>query len=204
MKKILGTTRKVFLFENFVIKFPRILVRKGVDRFFSYYYEGLKSINRLGYKKYKTLKKRHEDIFREYYQEVENISKYQMDNTCQKFLFDGLMSNWHEFIFSIKNRKNTFTTPTYFSFFGLINIQKRGKEFEMSNDEFKIRLEKILEEEGILDDCDYWKDSHTMNNPKNFCQDEDGKLRVLDYGNIRMHNFLKEYGKLIQEKFIFE
>lgn len=203
MKKISGTTRKVFLFKNFVIKFPRILAKKGFNRFFSHCCENLKTFKRLGCKKYRELKKRYRDIRKECSEGTEKIFKYQMENTHQKFLFNGLMSNWHEFIFSIKNRKNTFITRTYFSFFGLINIQKRGKEFEMDPSEFKLKIEDILRVAGILDDCDYWKDSHTMNNPKNFCKDKNGKLRILDYGNIRMHKFLKEHGKLIQNNFIF-
>ncbi len=202
-KKISGTTRIVFLFKAFVIKLPRIQFRRGIKGFLAYHQEGLKTVYKLGYKKYRAIEKRRREIYREYLEQIKGIPKYQIDNTYQKFLFDGIMSNYHEFVFSLSGEENSFATPTYFSFFGSLNIQKRGKEFRMGYDEFRFRLERILKTAGILDTCEYWNDSHTMNNPRNFCQNEQGKLCILDYGNIRLHNFLKEYGRLIQDNFIF-
>lgn len=202
-KKISGTTRIAFLFKTFVIKLPRIRLRQGINGFLAYHQEGLKIIWKLGYKKYRAIEKRRREIYREYLEQIKGIPKYQIDNTYQKFLFDGIMSNYHEFVFSLSGEENSFALPTCFSFFGLLNIQKRGQEFEMSHEEFRFRLERILKNAGILDTCEYWNDSHTMNNPRNFCRDKQGKLYILDYGNIRLHKFLREYGRLIQDNFVF-
>ncbi len=51
----------------------------------------------------------------------------------------GFISNWGEFMFFLRNRKSTFIFPTYFSLFGIFNITPIGRE---SN---KAPLQKLRE-----------------------------------------------------------
>jgi len=107
-------------------------------------------------------------------------------------LVGGIVFNWREFIFS-NITGNPFLQPTYFSLFGLINIQKLGAECLLEKDEFWCQLREITSH--LADD-----DGHHFRKPENFCFD--GKnLRIIDYGNKKTQLVVTECGAKIFESF---
>lgn len=109
-------------------------------------------------------------------------------------LFSGMMANWKEFLFFCKAR-NSFLQPTYFSFFGFINIQKMGKLCVIKTGDLWQQLDEITNKEAR-------RDHHHFRNPSNFCLDKKGKLRILDYGSGQTREVITKYGQKIQESFV--
>lgn len=108
-------------------------------------------------------------------------------------LLGGIAANWREFCFFCKT-KNPFLQPTYFSFLGLANIQKAA-ELSLSDEvELWSQLYDLTDGKVLL------ADSHHFENSDNFCFDN-GKLKILDYGNRRTHEVITEFGGKIQESF---
>ena len=168
MKIAKGKWRIVFVFPWFgiVIKIP-------VIRF----YEGIKPF--LKPKEWKRLKGR-------------TVLLKLMIKYRRPFLFGGLVNNWNEFWFYLKTR-NPFLQPTYFSFFGLFNIQRYGEPCNLPIIDLWKCLYKITNGE-------VFEDSHTFGDPNNFCF-YNGKLRIVDYGSRRTHPVIRRYGKRIIELF---
>ena len=109
-------------------------------------------------------------------------------------LFGGIVANWRECSF-FKETKHPFLQPTYFSCFGLFNIQKAGAPCLM-------RPNSFWREIYVLTDSKAWADKHHFRNPDNFCVDDD-KLRILDYGRKETQGIVVEYGATIQDSFDF-
>jgi hypothetical protein len=107
-------------------------------------------------------------------------------------LFGGIVDNWSEFAFFCKTR-NPFLQPTYFSFLGLINIQRVGKPCLLDATDFWCQLYGLTDGK-VFDDC------HHFENPDNFCFDK-GKLKILDYGSKATHAVIVEFGIKIIESF---
>lgn len=122
--------------------------------------------------------------------------KYYKDDTlyhaCSKTnFFGGIISNWQEYRF-YRQTKLPILMPTYFSFFGLFNIQKRGLILDMSYRDLWPQL-------YTLTNGEVFDDSHAFENPANFCL-ENGKLVMIDYSK-RARNVLIKYGEKIQQEF---
>lgn len=112
--------------------------------------------------------------------------------TWQRFLFRGIIDNWSEFQFYRKTR-HPFTQPTLISFFGLLNIQRMGSSCSIDSIDLWCQLYELTGGE-------VFRDSHHFNNPDNFCL-ENGKLGMLDYGNIRVQSVITDFGEQILERF---
>ena len=110
----------------------------------------------------------------------------------RNLLFGGTLTNWREFLFFYKT-KNPFLQPTYFSLFGLINIQKLGQLCTMEQRTFQSQLRDVTND-GVG-----WDDHHFIN-PDNFCF-SNGKLRILDYGSKITQETVILYGAKIQSSF---
>jgi len=108
------------------------------------------------------------------------------------FLFRGLSSNWNEICFYLKTR-NLFLQPTYFSFFGLLNIQRCDDPCELKSHDLWAQLRELTE--GRVSE-----DEHHFDNPDNFCF-RDKKLRMIDYGSKRSHGVLLKYSEKIMGSF---
>lgn len=52
---------------------------------------------------------------------------YEVRGTFSEFLFAGIMTNWNEYRF-YRRTKNPFLMPSYFSLFGLFNIQRKAEK----------------------------------------------------------------------------
>lgn len=107
-------------------------------------------------------------------------------------LFRGVSANWVEFLFYLKT-KNSFLQPTYFSLFGLLNIQRCGEPCQLQ----EINLWCQLNE---LTNGKVYDDSHHFRNPHNFCFHKH-RFRILDYGNRQGHDVIIQYGVKIVELF---
>lgn len=205
MKKIIGTTRVVFVGEKNVIKFSKINLKEIKKIFFSEITLFFKFSKRDGFKKHllKVIKNRR-DLSRhlKMSDRGKNMSRglkvlprrrYEFIALNSK-LFGGIMANWNEFIFFVKT-KNKFLLPTYFSFFGLVNIQKRGQELKWSDGDFFSFLQKNSKEKDQI-----FIDAHSFENPNNFCLDN-GKLKMVDYGSRHCRSFILENWEQIQNNF---
>lgn len=112
-------------------------------------------------------------------------------------LFRGLVDNLGERRF-YRKIKHPFLQPTFFSFFGLFNIQKIGRMLPESTDP-KWFWGKMLE----LTQSAAKDDDHHFYNAENFCL-EKGKLKTLDYGRPKTQEIILKYGNAIMEGFSLE
>ena len=160
-----GNYRIVIVANSFVIKLARIRFKSGIKCMIHEIKNGR---------------------FLKYYQ---NDILY---HTCSKTnFFGGIISNWQEYRF-YRQTKLPILMPTYFSFFGIFNIQKRGQILDMSYGD-------LWHQPYNLTNGEVFDDSHAFGNHKNFCI-ESGKLVMIDYcKNTR--NVLKKYGEKIQQEF---
>lgn len=165
-----GSWRKVLILPTFgvAIKLPRIRISEAWNRLF------------YCITKPKTLYK---ELF---------YWNYEVHGTMKECLLKSVYQNWVEFYYSIRYR-NPFTQTTYFSFFGLVNVQKLGVELEMDYVDLWYQLLDITNKE-------VWKDSHHFSATENFCV-EDGHLKMFDYGSKGSREVVKKYGNLIYDKF---
>ena len=83
---------------------------------------------------------------------------------------------------------------TYFSLFGLVNIQRSGQEVEMNSDEFMHQINHITDGEATTIDV------HTFKGPYNFCS-ENGRLKIVDYGSRETQQVIEKWGEKIYEEF---
>jgi len=107
-------------------------------------------------------------------------------------LFRGLSANWGEFRFYWQTR-NPFLQPTYFSLFGLLNIQRADAPCLLKDEDLWCQLHELTR--GKVFD-----DSHHFANPGNFCFCN-GKLRMLDYGSRKSRGVIALHGEKIVELF---
>ena len=126
---------------------------------------------------------------------VLSTKNYELDLRVEACLFAGIMANHQERKFW-KETKNPFVMPTHFSFFGLFNIQKRGAEIEFwdSRDVWHYVIVSSYDENQP------WCDNHTLCEIYNFCIDN-GKLKLVDYGNRQIAEFLRINGENLYNKF---
>ena len=123
---------------------------------------------------------------------IRMLFTFKSDLGFRKRLFGGILDNWREFTFFLKTR-HPFLQPTYFSFFGLFNVQKVSEQCDIKYVDLWCQLYELTN--GRV-----WDDSHHFENPDNFCF-RDGKLRMLDYGSSRTHRVVIEYGQKILDSF---
>jgi len=107
-------------------------------------------------------------------------------------LINGLASNWIEFLLYVKTG-SPFLQPTYFSLFGLLNIQRYGNPCSLRAVDLWCQLCALTENK-------VWDDGHHFSNPKNFTLDG-GSLRMLDYGSSRTFRVVNDYGRKIAKTF---
>lgn len=169
MKIKRGYARTVIIFRKTVIKFPRFYFRKAL-KIISY-------------------ELRRGNLLR-------HLSKYTTEHfgTIQITLFKGLAENWREFTFYQKH-KSPILMPTFFSLFGLFNIQKAGSPLTMNSVDLWCQLYEMTNK-------DVFDHSHLFSNPKNFCI-VDGHLKIIDYGSWRSHRVIKKWGEKIYKNFDF-
>jgi len=116
----------------------------------------------------------------------------ECDFAPKALLFKGLSVNWNEFWF-YQTTHNPFLQPTYFSLFGLVNIQKYGEPCQFEGKSFWNQIYNLTKGAAM-------KDGHHFENPANFSL-YNGKLRILDYGSSKTRLIVKKYGDKIVTDF---
>lgn len=203
-----GNTRRVFLFKKFVIKVAIIAWRGSLIS------TKENILMELWYlKKYKgnyfREKKRHYDYLRKsdeefvlrkgktMQMEVLPCKGYEWHMSFSNHLCGGIMANHQERLF-YKKTKNVFVMPTYFSFFfGLVNIQKRGKEITFWDDHDII----IFFQKHSQNSNQVFCDGHSLTETKNFVLDDDNHIKIVDYGNRQVGPFIILNGKNFYNNF---
>ncbi|MFA5358514.1 MAG: hypothetical protein WC310_01675 [Patescibacteria group bacterium] len=171
MKIKKGTTRTVFVFDRLAVKFPVI---------------GAKSILKLI--KYEIKDGNYRFLLESFWK-----FNWRQYGSPQRFLFAGIITNWKEFIYFLKNSGDPFLTKTFISLFGLVNVQEAGKPFEVVDQlEFENTLIKLM---GL----DAWMDPHVFSDQSSFIVTADDKVKIVDYGDPKTHEVLAKYSSIIAE-----
>ena len=110
----------------------------------------------------------------------------------RSWLFKGLAANWMEFWLYVTTR-NPFLQPTYFSLFGLVNVQRYGTPCPLKYVDVWCQLCELTNDQ-------VWDDGHHFSNTQNFTFDG-GVLRMLDYGSIKTRKVIRLYGEKIAQQF---
>lgn len=176
MKIIKGKTRKVYVFDKIVIKVARIYWKSAYRNIIGWWKRD----------KNKAIKLILEVFWGDYY----NTDFHPKAN-----LFAGIHANIVEFIFFLRYR-NIFCRPTYFTFFGLINIQKKGKICQIPFEQFKPRMHQLTNNDIPTQD-------HTFDSPGNFII-ENNHLQCIDYADQAIHKIILKYGKILYCEFLKE
>lgn len=206
-----GTTRYVFIFKNIVIKVARIRLILAFVFFFTVklktFYRRIKRCGIRGYIRETKIVKLHH--LKDKMENVEDLKKrselmqiklypkkkYEIKDTIENYLLGGIMENLQEWKYYRKN-KNIFTAPTIFSFFGLINVQKRGDRITFWNtvQVWKYILGNSQNEHQPF--CGF----HTFFNVNNFGL-FNGHLKIVDYGSRHIEEFLNLNGEKLYNNF---
>lgn len=125
--------------------------------------------------------------------EFEKWWETTLTETLGRTATQGILDNWREFLF-FRRTHHPFLRPTYFSLFGLLNLQRAGKSVQLSQPEFWAQIHALLRSNAA------WEDIHHFSNPDNFCIDN-GQLQILDYGSLLTQKAVRENGLAILEGF---
>ncbi|MFC1599008.1 hypothetical protein ACFL2U_03320 [Patescibacteria group bacterium] len=170
-----GQTRKVFVFNWFVVKVARINWGAAYRNVAGWWKRG---------KRKKALQ-----LFLEIFQ----ADNYSTDFHPKTNLLAGIRANLLEFGFYLRHQ-HIFCKPTYFTFFGLFNIQKKGQMCKMPYEKFKPRMHQLTNQE--IPDND-----HTFDSPSNFSCD-DNHLQVIDYADPIIQPLILKYGQKLYNDFL--
>ncbi|MEI8223823.1 MAG: hypothetical protein WCG20_01730 [bacterium] len=101
----------------------------------------------------------------------------------------GIMANGNEFYYYVTNSSNPLLIPTYFSFFGLINIQPIVNPMTTHRYDLFSLFWRSTEIPNEMMGCD----SHAWES-QNFTQHQDGTIALYDYASTRAWPIVKKYG----------
>lgn len=205
-----GTTRRVFVFKNVVIKIARIkifkvfhgallagklkwgIIRKGEWRKYRGRVRQTKA-NRPAQKvRFENLRLEKEKELGLIIPLAKNYEKYGSD---AMFLLAGIMANRQEWQFSRQSR-NPFIMPTYFSFFGLFNVQKAGLPISFW-DNLDVWCYVCTNSQN---EKQPWCDNHSLYELENYCLDG-RQLKMVDYGSRFLAPFLEINGERLSQNF---
>lgn len=123
------------------------------------------------------------------------VDTFHVEPSLTYLLFRGIWANLSEFVFYVLNIGNGFLVPTYFSLFGIINIQPLQKDVCNKDDKVFGHLCRFTEFNEL-----FKHHAHTFAERSNFCVDKEGKLRILDYASKGAQKMTKKYGKQFHSK----
>lgn len=112
-------------------------------------------------------------------------SELNAQSAFYRYSIGGLSDNFGEWLFYLRH-PHPFLQPTYFSLFGLMNVQRYGAPL----DEVHERENQRMYRWSLMTDFGVSKDNHTFGSNKNFCLDHDGNIHILDYGQKRTQRVL--------------
>ncbi len=114
----------------------------------------------------------------------------EINRSLTEHLFKGIGDNWREFRFYF-TRHHPFCLPTYFSLFGLCNIQRAGKPCRLGMQELWNEIHSITAGEAF-------QDAHHFSNPLNFCH-VGNHLKILDYGHLKTQEIIEKFGSQLYQ-----
>jgi len=119
---------------------------------------------------------------------------------CLEALFGGVWDNWRERNFYKYTDALTrlFLQPTYFSFLGLVNIQRYGKPVDVEDSEAVALAFFAVARQALVHD-----DEHHWEQGANFHIAGDGP-KILDYGSPRTQKIVQEWGFALYAGFDLE
>jgi len=97
-----------------------------------------------------------------------------------------------------KMSRNKFLAPTYFSFFGICNIQKKRRVLEKYTPELQPVVDSYMHFFDFVKRAEF---SHALLNKQNYGWDETGHLQIIDYGDKVIQRFLLEQGDYLYSNF---
>lgn len=168
-----GSSRTVLVFAYFVIKISKSRISISIKRFIH------------GYNTNKSF-----------------VSHASQVKELLRELLSNIKENWSEFVF-YKKHKHPLCCPTYFSLFGILNIQR--KIYPLSNtdqtiyDDYEEFLE-IMKSGFSKRDEEYFVDQHTFFDPRNFGFYSE-KFMCYDYADKKAQQNILDFGNKIQEVF---
>lgn len=107
-------------------------------------------------------------------------------------VLNGTFQNWKEYRLWRRVR-SPFLEPTYFSLFGLVNIQRYGNELDIEKRAFRSQIHNLTE--GTAEG-----NSHEFFRPSNYSF-RDGTIRMFDYGGGSVEKVIVLYGEAIVKNF---
>lgn len=124
---------------------------------------------------------------------VDELNGWYLPASIFSCLFGGWLMNFREFFFSFSYGSSSLVLPTYFSFFGLMNIMPAGEECTLPDLQIWEAALTVAEFKEL--------DPHTWSNSKNFIRDRKGRLRLADYGDSRTRQALCLYREGFERAF---
>jgi hypothetical protein len=99
------------------------------------------------------------------------------------------MANQNEYLFYKENFENPLLIPTYFSFFGLINIQLLGKPLQNSSLYIFHEIDCLVKESKEITKIEphQWTE-------KNFVEFSNKTIALCDYGSLQAFAIIEKYG----------
>ncbi|MFM2374801.1 MAG: hypothetical protein RLZZ234_796 [Candidatus Parcubacteria bacterium] len=134
--------------------------------------------------------------FRTYLKQQLFERKVEQFATLKRALFHGLVSNWRErrYYKESDGARRKLLQPTYFSLFGLLNIQKHGAPMTVNGElVYKAYFDVVGPPVN--------KDGHHFFCASNFHHTGEGVV-FLDYGSLVTQDILTKYGEEIQRRFV--
>ena len=95
-----------------------------------------------------------------------------------------------------KKTKNQFLWPCWVSFFGIVNVYPYAK---CVMDEGRFKDSEMWTQINFFSESYCWESGHTFSEASNFCVDDKGKVRMLDYGFWCSEEIIKRYGNALFE-----
>lgn len=177
----ISTTRSVVLIYplGIVLKFPQIDFKKGLRLFISLFNEIQMSFKEKDFRHVK------------HFCKWRIFAHYERPESLGYWWLRGILANVNEFRYFVFNSRNPLMVPTYFSLFGLVNIQPlvipKAKGYGANKIWNLCYAATDIENE--MRDCDThaWED-------QNFTQAKDGTIALFDYGSSRAWPMVKKYG----------
>lgn len=112
-------------------------------------------------------------------------AEFHSESAIIRYSIGGLLDNLGEWRF-YRQTQHPFLQPTYFSLFGLMNVQRYGTELSEDSEREYERMSRW----GLMTDWEVYKDGHTFASNKNFVVDQFGLTHIVDYGQPRTQRIL--------------
>lgn len=180
-----GFTRNVVLVHplQIALKFPRFDFLRGIRALWKILHYGLCY---LYFKDKAYLKKFNYDVRWVLFAHYERTTPFSI-STCW---FRGIMANLNEFRFYLSDRKNPLLVPTFFSLFGIFNIQPLVIPLKQYNLRIWDGCRSSTDSEDEINSFD----THSWDSG-NFTQQKDGTIALYDYASSRAWPLVKKYGR---------